>query len=132
MEIVLRVDEMVGGESEGLLRWLLQEEDLRGLARVSARATDSPGAMGGASLDVLDVILSNSIALGGLIATVLAWRSSRPAPPPTVQFEVNGVSVTLTTDDPETVQSLIESLRSAEPPTDTTTDDPEASPDPRP
>ncbi|MDX3056072.1 hypothetical protein PV394_13145 [Streptomyces sp. NE06-03E] len=113
MELMLRVDEVVGGECEALLRWLHQDEELRGRARVSVRAADTPGAMGGVSLDILDVVLSNSIALMSLAATVLAWRSSRPAPAPDVQFEVNGVSVTVNTNDPETVRSLIETLHSA-------------------
>ncbi|MFF3830963.1 hypothetical protein ACFYXX_09380 [Streptomyces sp. NPDC002458] len=128
MELMLRVDEVVGGESEALLRWLHQEEELRGRARVSARAADTPGAMGGVSLDILDVVLSNSIALTSLAATVLAWRSSRPDPAPAVQFEVNGVSVTVNTDDPETVRSLIETLRSAGSPAGAAGDGPGSTP----
>ncbi|MFE6913470.1 effector-associated constant component EACC1 [Streptomyces rubiginosohelvolus] len=124
MELMLQVDEVVGGESEALLRWLHQEEELRGRARMSAREADIPGAMGGFSLDILDVVLSNSIALTSLAATVLAWRSSRPAPAPSVRFEVNGVAVTVDTDDPETVRSLIETLRSAGSDAGTAADEP--------
>ncbi|MEV8318396.1 hypothetical protein AB0Q95_29975 [Streptomyces sp. NPDC059900] len=127
MELTLRVDEVVGGESEALFRWLHQEEELRGQARVTARAADIPGAMGG-TLDVVDVVLSNVIALTSLLATLLAWRSSRPSPAPAVQLEVNGVSVVVNTDDPEIVRSLIETLQNAGSHPDTAPDGPDSAP----
>ncbi|CAM5644260.1 hypothetical protein SPURM210S_04373 [Streptomyces purpurascens] len=68
----------------------------------------------GVPLEVVNVVLSNSIALGSLVTTLVAWRSSRPSPPPAVRIEVNGVPVTMDTDDPEVIRSLIEALRSAD------------------
>jgi hypothetical protein len=115
MELALKVDEVVGGESEALLRWLHEERNLRGQARVfmGGAQSQSPGGMG-FPLEVVNVVLSNSIALGSLLTTLVAWRSSRPSPPPAVRIEVNGVPVTLNTDDPEVIRSLIETLRSTD------------------
>ncbi|GHA55525.1 hypothetical protein GCM10010303_79140 [Streptomyces purpurascens] len=111
----MKVDEVVGGESKALLRWLHAERDLRGRARMFMGGTQPPppGSMG-VPLEVVNVVLSNSIALGSLVTTLVAWRSSRPSPPPAVRIEVNGVPVTMDTDDPEVIRSLIEALRSAD------------------
>lgn len=116
MELVLTVDEVVGGEAETLLRWLHEERDLHGQACVSLGGTQPPppGGMGGSALEIVNVVLSNSIALGSLFTTLVAWRSSRPSPPPAVRIEVNGVPVTVNTDDPEVIRSLIETLRDAD------------------
>ncbi|MEV0114911.1 hypothetical protein AB0H77_16875 [Streptomyces sp. NPDC050844] len=114
MELALRVDGVVGGELEALRRWLVEERELRGRARVFMGEERNPGSMG-ASLEAVNVVLSNSIALAGLLTTVVAWRSSRPAPPPAVRIEVNGVSVTLNSEDPETLRALVATLGSAQP-----------------
>ncbi|MGC0211919.1 effector-associated constant component EACC1 [Streptomyces levis] len=116
MELALTVDEVVGGEAEALLRWLREESDLHGQARVSFSGSQPPplGGMGGSALEIVNVVLSNSIALGSLLTTLVAWRSSRPSPPPAVRIEVNGVPVTVNTDDPEAIRLLIDTLRAAE------------------
>jgi hypothetical protein len=117
MELALKVDEAVGGEAEALLRWLHEEQNLRGQARMFMGGVQAPGSMGGA-LDVVNVVLSNSIALGSLLTALVAWRSSRPSPQPSVRIEVNGVPVTVNSDDPEVIRSLIETLRGAAPDAD--------------
>ncbi|MFE1516781.1 hypothetical protein ACFW9I_08160 [[Kitasatospora] papulosa] len=128
MELVLTVDEVVGGEAEILLRWLHEERDLHGQARLSLGGTHPPppGGMGGSALEIVNVVLTNSIALGSLVTTLVAWRSSRPTPPPSVRIEVNGVPVTVNTDDPEVIRSLIETLRDAN---RDSSQDPDSSPD---
>ncbi|MFE6162132.1 hypothetical protein ACFQ7F_24840 [Streptomyces sp. NPDC056486] len=130
MELALKADEVVGGESEALLRWLHEEQSLRGQARVVMGGTQIPGGMGGFPLDVVNVALSNSIALGSLLTTLVAWRSSRPSPQPSVRIEVNGVLVTVNTDDPEAIRSLIELLRGAAPDSDPGADGPSSAPTP--
>jgi hypothetical protein len=82
--------------------------------------------MGGFPLEVVNVVLSNSIALGSLLTTLVAWRSSRPSPPPAVRIEVNGVPVTVNTDDPEVIRSLIDTLRRADSSSGPVADDPDA------
>nr|BEK65739.1 hypothetical protein KPHV_29660 [Kitasatospora purpeofusca] len=113
MDLALKVFEVVGGESEALLRWLREERSLRGQARISAHRSQppAPGEMGGISLEVVNVVLSNAIALSSLLTTIAAWRSSRPAPRPSVTIEANGASVTVETSDPEIIRSLVEALR---------------------
>ncbi|WP_037683222.1 hypothetical protein [Streptomyces griseus] len=128
MELALKVDEVVGGDLEALLRWLHEERSLRGQARVfmGGAQPPPPGSMGGFPLEVVNVVLSNSIALGSLLTTLVAWRSSRPSPPPAVRIEVNGVPVTVDTDDPEVIRSLIDTLRRADSSSGPVADDPDA------
>lgn len=94
------------GDAPSLRRWLMAERRLRGHAVVSATpAVQVPGQMGGA-LDVVNVVLSNSIALGSLITSVAAWRNSRPRPPQ-IRLERGGSVVTLYDSSPELVERIL-------------------------
>ncbi|MEV8017460.1 hypothetical protein AB0O76_14165 [Streptomyces sp. NPDC086554] len=89
-----------------LSRWLMAEPELRGHARVSTGAAGSaPGHMGD-GLELVNVVLANSIALGSLITAVAAWRGSRPRPPQ-VRLERDGVVVTLRDSSPEQVEQIL-------------------------
>ncbi|MEV2253432.1 hypothetical protein AB0I94_23090 [Streptomyces sp. NPDC050147] len=111
-------DETPDGDGEGgpgdgsaasvlsLYRWLVAEPELRGHARLSTRARHAaPGTMGD-GLDLVNVVLANSIALGGLVTAVAAWRGSRPRPPQ-VRLERDGVVITLQDSSPETVEQVL-------------------------
>ncbi|MET8689357.1 hypothetical protein ABZV77_34650 [Streptomyces sp. NPDC004732] len=120
MEMSLSVDSPAAGDEAALLRrWLLSDRGLRG--HVTMQATqpgagdESSGAMGPSALELINVAASNAIALGNLLLSVALWRSSRPSPPPTVRIEANGVSVTVNTDDQETLRELTEMLQRARP-----------------
>ncbi len=69
--------------------------------------------MGLPVLELINVVASNTIALGNLVLSVALWRASRPSPPPSVRIEANGVSVTVNTDDQETLRELTEMLQRA-------------------
>ncbi|GAA5615311.1 hypothetical protein CP981_20510 [Streptomyces platensis] len=89
-----------------LYRWLVAEPELRGQVRVSLGAEPSePGHMGG-GLDLVNVVVANSIALGSLITAVATWRGSRPRPPQ-VRLERDGVVVTLHDSSPEAVEQIL-------------------------
>ncbi|MEV0318291.1 hypothetical protein ACIBKX_08510 [Streptomyces sp. NPDC050658] len=89
-----------------LYRWLMAEPELRGSASLSTGAERSaPGHMGD-GLELVNVVLANSIALGSLITAVAAWRGSRPRPPQ-VRLERDGVVVTLRDDSPEQVERIL-------------------------
>lgn len=99
-----------GGEgsqdASSLYRWLVAEPELRGRAEVGVGAAEAgPGHMGGA-LDVVNVVLANSIALGSLITAVLAWRGTRPRAPQ-VRLERDGVVVIVQDSSPETVERIL-------------------------
>jgi len=98
------VGDAVGAVS--LYRWLVAEAELRGQVRVSLGAGESePGHMGG-GLDLVNVVVANSIALGSLITAVATWRGSRPRPPQ-VRLERDGVVVTLHDSSPEAVEQIL-------------------------
>lgn len=92
--------------ASSLYRWLVAEPELRGHAQVSTGARQpAPGHMGD-GLDLVNVVLANSIALGGLVTAVAAWRGSRPRPPQ-VRLERDGTVITLQDGSPETVERVL-------------------------
>ncbi|MET9557422.1 hypothetical protein [Streptomyces sp. NPDC006645] len=93
-------------DASSLGRWLVAEPELRGRAQVVAGVGESgQGRMGG-GLEVVNVVLANSIALGSLITAVLTWRGSR-ARPPQVRLERDGVVVTVQDGSPEAVERIL-------------------------
>ncbi|MEU1401456.1 hypothetical protein ABZ471_03670 [Streptomyces sp. NPDC005728] len=125
MEITITCGEG-SADASSLHRWLMAERTLRGHAVVSVRpAVQEQGQMGGA-LDVVNVVLSNGIALGSLITAVLTWRSSRPRPP-RLTLERDGSLVTLYDGSPELVERILREWNAAGGP-DATTDPPAAAP----
>ncbi|AZM77110.1 hypothetical protein D1J63_20740 [Streptomyces sp. KPB2] len=105
----MEIDIVVGDDPSGvssLRRWLLAEPDLRGQALVSVRIEGQQQGAMGSGLDVVNVVLSNSIALGSLLVAVATWRRSRPRAPQ-VTMERDGVVVTLDGDSPEAVQRIL-------------------------
>lgn len=107
----------VGGTSgdgalTSLFRWLAQDPDVRRDAEVAiGSSAGRPGDMGGA-LEVLNIVLSNSIALGSLIVAVGSWLGSR-AKGTAVHIERNGVQVTIHDDSPETLRRVLDALDGA-------------------
>lgn len=97
------------GALTSLFRWLAQDPDVRRDAKVTIEFSQGqPGEMGGA-LDVLNVVLSNSIALGSLVVAVASWLGSR-ASGTVVHLERNGVKVTVNDDSPEAVRRVLDAL----------------------
>ena len=70
MEIQVRAQHGTGSD---LYRWLIQDVDLS--ATISA-ADAASGEMG-IGFDVLNLVISNSIGLGGLITAIATYRMSR-------------------------------------------------------
>ncbi|MFE5664873.1 hypothetical protein ACFQ7N_23215 [Streptomyces niveus] len=92
--------------ASSLYRWLVAEPELRGQARVAGGAGEVGEGRMGDALEVVNVVLANSIALGSLVTAVVAWRGSR-ARPPQVRLERNGVVVTVQDSSPETVERIL-------------------------
>lgn len=76
---------------------------------MTAGGATGPGHMGAEGLELINVVLSNAIALGSLIMSIVSWRASRPRRPP-VRIEMNGVSVVVESDEPETLRAILETL----------------------
>ncbi|MFF5091789.1 effector-associated constant component EACC1 [Streptomyces niveus] len=92
--------------ASSLHRWLVAEPELRGQARVAAGVGEVGEGHMGDALEVVNVVLANSIALGSLVTAVVAWRGSR-ARAPQVRLERNGVIVTVQDSSPETVERIL-------------------------
>lgn len=89
-----------------LYRWLAEDSDVRRDTTLSM-AGGRPGDMGG--LEVINVVLSNTIAFSGLVVAIASWWGSRKGAPP-VEIERDGVRVIVNDDSPETVRRVIEAL----------------------
>lgn len=87
---------------QSLHDWLRRSPDLE----VSAVA--SPAHQGAA--EIVNIVLSNTIALGSFLVSLRAWLATRPAKPP-ITFEVDGVKVTVPDDSPESLAALEKALR---------------------
>ncbi|TDB83118.1 hypothetical protein E1264_29630, partial [Actinomadura sp. KC216] len=90
-----------GDELTSLYRWLSQDADVRRDAKVTVvPAPSQPGDMGG-GLELVNVVLSNGIALSSLVVAVVSWVGSRRSSRPVVRIEYDGVSVTIDADSPD-------------------------------
>lgn len=110
MEFSVRV---VGPDDDravtSLYRWLVQDPDVRGHATVSlVPAPRRPGDMGG-TVELINVLLGNGIALAGLVLAVISWRQSRPRPPVTY-IERGDLRISVEDASPETVRALLRAL----------------------
>ncbi|MFC5006479.1 hypothetical protein ACFPIJ_52755 [Dactylosporangium cerinum] len=78
MDISLEVDDE---ESLRMLyRWLRDDEIRRTVPVTLTPTPPRPGEMG-AAFEIISAVVSNGIALGGLLVAVASWRGSRPRPP---------------------------------------------------
>ncbi len=68
----------------------------------------------GGPLEVVNVVVSNTIALGSLLVAVAAWRGSRSSPPE-VRLERDGVTVTVQGASPEVVEQILKAWDTAGP-----------------
>jgi len=68
-------DEDEVDELRDFFRWLRDDEDGPELVRLEQDTAGSGGAMG--ALEFIDVVLTQTVALGGLAAQYAAWRRSR-------------------------------------------------------
>jgi len=97
-------------DAESLYRWLAADPDIRESAELSLASSVSGGGEMSPLLDVINVVLSNSIASASLLVTVLtAWRSSRERPPE-IKVEAHGVTVTIADGDQRALPELAEKL----------------------
>ncbi|MDP9795533.1 hypothetical protein J2S43_004045 [Catenuloplanes nepalensis] len=104
LRVSIRVDDQAS-----LYRWLTLDPDVRRHSTVAlTSAPPRAGEMGGV-LDVIDVVLSNGVAVGALVVAVSAWRESRPRPPVT-RIERNGISITIEDASPESVRRIVDAL----------------------
>ena len=108
-----------------LHRWLRQDDDIRRHAEVQLVPAEHPSGAMGDALDVINLVLGQGIAALNLALSYAAWRTARPAAPP-VTVSVDGVSVTVQDGSEESVQCIVNMLRSLPPAESTEQHDPEA------
>lgn len=109
MHLALRiVDDHTEAEVLALRSWLLRAEELGGQAVVGGTGPRADEM--GEGLELISVVLSNSIALGSLVTSIAAWRGSRPGTP-RVRIEIDGATVSIDTNDPEEIARITEALR---------------------
>lgn len=92
-----------------LYQWLSRDPELKGAAKITVvDAAPTPGAMG---LDIasINAILSNLLATGSLVVSILAWKDSHLTPP-TVRIECGTVTAVVDSDSPAAVRSITDAL----------------------
>lgn len=107
-----------------LHRRLTQDDDLRRHARPRLRPTRQTGGSLG-SVEVVEPIIGQTIALANLAVAYATWRRSRTTRAP-VTITANGISLTVHDGSEESVRQITELLRSkdAAPGEDETTNGP--------
>lgn len=97
-----------------LYQWLSRDPELRRSAKITAAdAVPTPGEMG---LDVasINAILSNLLATGSLVVSILAWKDTHQNSP-TVRIEHGAVTAVVEGESPEAVQSILDALAESAP-----------------
>ncbi|MFG2820037.1 hypothetical protein ACGFX4_11485 [Kitasatospora sp. NPDC048365] len=115
MEITL-VFEPVDAAPEGadveaarsVARWLREDPDLRGIEVRPGTADPREGRMGEV-LEVLNVVLTNGIALGSLLTAVATWRGTRRGGT-RVRIERSGTSVLIEGGSADEVRRILAEL----------------------
>ncbi len=92
-----------------LYSWLAQDTELH-LDRntLSAVSAAGRGEMGSIA-DLINMVVSDTAAIGGLILSFCAWRDSRVKPPP-MRLEVDRVELSLNGAPPEILAKLAAAL----------------------
>jgi len=101
----------IGVKDDALLplyRWLGEDPDVQRDTTLSLSGEQRPDEMSD-TLDVINVVLSNTIAFSSLVTAIVAWLGTQRDAPP-VQIERDGVRVTINDDSPETIRRVIEAL----------------------
>ncbi|MFI1399016.1 hypothetical protein [Streptomyces sp. NPDC020681] len=113
MEIQLSVP----GDSAAVIHlhdWLRRDERTRGLGPRLHRPATPPGASGGpmGGLELVNVILSNSIAFTSLAVTLASWRTARRSAPSATEVRVTSgtTTVTITDASAEQIEQILRSL----------------------
>lgn len=104
MELIIRTGDGAGAD---LYQWLSADPELRG--QVTIKGADvEPGGMG-VGLDVLGLVIPNTIALGSLIMSIVSFqqqrRQSTGALPP-VSIGNGGASVDIDGDGTDALRKL--------------------------
>jgi hypothetical protein len=90
--------------------WLVRSPDLDADITQTSSTTGHMGA-----LDVIDLVLTHAVAVGGLVLAYASWRRARPDAPP-IAFTVEGITVTAADASPETLDRIRATLLAALPP----------------
>jgi hypothetical protein len=110
MQVTISAEGDSGATNE-FYNWLRLDSDIARSGTVSRQVGSGEGHMG--VLELIDVVMSNGIALGSLIVAYASWRQARPKAPP-VTFESGGVMITAIDASPETLRRIAEVLRSGD------------------
>ncbi|MFD8951977.1 hypothetical protein ACFV0B_24325 [Streptomyces xanthophaeus] len=97
------------GELRSLCQWLRDDSRVRRHAEIALGGPEpDPGSMG-SPLEYVQLALDTGFDIASLAVAWFTWRATRPRQP-AVTFEHEGVTVTLSGEDPETAARLLEAL----------------------
>jgi hypothetical protein len=63
-------------------------------------------------LDVINIVISNSTAIAGVLLSYASWHKAKaPTPSPSVTFKSGEVEMTITGSDAKSIHDIIQALR---------------------
>lgn len=114
MDVLVLIQAGKDGDGPDLLRWL-KSDPVAAHAKLSAApAASADDGMGAA--EIVQAVVDNATAIGGLIISTAAWWDARRTARSSgahsdVRIECNGAVVTMNTSDPAKVQEIIDALK---------------------
>ncbi|GLF93168.1 effector-associated constant component EACC1 [Streptomyces yaizuensis] len=111
------------GAVADLHRWLRLDDEVRRDTRIRLTHRPAPGTMG--TVDIIDLVVGQSVAVLNLALSYAAWRAARRTAPP-VTLTTPGATVTLTGASDDEIRRLVHLLNTRPPaePTPPTPPDP--------
>lgn len=111
MELYVRLAEPDVDALIDLEHWLAHDDRFPAPARQAQARQPAEGQLG-TTVEVLQLVIGNAIALSTLLLSVAQWRQSRPRPPE-VRVSVHrpdGVTVSIESDEPEAIAAAVREL----------------------
>jgi hypothetical protein len=115
VDVLLQISAAPGAletDMTGLYGWFLQTDDVTRNAELTLSSKAGAGAMGAA--DVINVVVTQALAVANLAVAYATYRRALPSAPPVVVYVESGRAVVLPDDPSEARRRLVEAVQDAE------------------
>jgi hypothetical protein len=111
MDLYVRLAEPDVDALLDLQHWLAHDDRFPAPARQAPPEPPPDGTLG-TTVDVLQLVVGNAIALGQVLLSIAQWRQSRPDQPGVrvTVYHPDGPPVSIESDDPEAIAAVVREL----------------------